>query len=124
MKNVESIQLEAADMKLWPNGKKQVRGRNVAVKLASIVCAKFCAGRRELLYKTHFEDETFQELEFLQKKHQLQIAPSRSGCRGIPPSKKAAIVHKLCRKMPVKHRSFWHNLPESDSANDLCTEIQ
>jgi len=123
MKKVSAKLLEVTDMKQWSNGKKQVRG-NVPVKLSDIVHAKFCAGQRKLFYKTRFDDSEFKDLDFLRKKFPLRIAPAILESRGVASVKKAAIISKLCSKIPRKHRSFWQNLPSRDCSTDLCSEVQ
>jgi len=53
-----------------------------------------------LFYKKSFNSHGFKQLDFLKKKFHLEIASARPGNRGVASTKKAAVVSKLCTKMP------------------------
>lgn len=92
------------------------------VLLQHIVEVKFVKGKRELLYKTDFESDQYEEIDFLQKKFvpNQQLPPIKGAYRGINAEKKAAIVKDLVPKMKnINHRAFWLNLPESEQSRDL-----
>jgi len=86
-----------------------------------IVEAKFVKGQRKLLFKQSFAENTYVECDVLKAKVKLNasIPVAKNACRGIQTSKKSQIVKDLLPLMPASRRSFWINLPNSDSCADL-----
>lgn len=128
-KNIDVIEVQKSYQ--WVK-KKRVPRRNTnddsalsTFLLNPVVEAKFVKGSRNLFYKTDF-DESYQELNFLMQKFNVNTIPPLSNTipRGVKSSKKEGIVTKLVPLMPLNRREFWLNLPTSDNYIDLQTDGQ
>lgn len=86
--------------------------------LASCRQLEFRKGHRSLFYKQQHDDSDFKEFDFMRAKCKLDVIPDtiRESPRGIPDSKKADIVTKLCPLMPASRRVFWEKLSTAMSA--------
>ncbi|CAH0755367.1 unnamed protein product [Diatraea saccharalis] len=118
-KNIKILEIQ--NRRNWPKKKRAGRfGETLReFKLKFVVQVKFVKGSRNLFYKTRF-DENFQEIEFLQKKLNVNyFAPPVEEPWGVNQAKKDDIISKLVPLMPASRKAFWYNLPVNNQSLDL-----
>ncbi|KAK7169041.1 hypothetical protein R3I93_005136 [Phoxinus phoxinus] len=108
---VEALHLKNANVLNWRDGHSTTKVKT-AHKLSEMAEIQLRRGSRSLFYKLTHTDESFIELDFLQKKFSTNV-PSllRLHDRGIEERKKIEIIQKLCPLMPSSRRAFWVSLP-------------
>ena len=94
-------------------------------QLADMVEVKFVRGSRSLFFKTDFEN-SYSEFDFLKKTFQLNTTDTllRDGPRGIPATKKTAILSKLIPLMPSSRHVFWNDIATNDASADLVESFE
>lgn len=120
--------VDVSEFRKWEKKKRQARKDDdilKSVKLADIVEVVFLRNSRNLKFKTEFDQEVYIEVDFLQKKFNVNCKPEVLGnSRGIKYRKKQTILEKLVPLMPENRREFWKNLTENHDSSDLQTDFE
>ena len=124
----DAIDMDLLDFKQYTNGLSQGKqSKSTRPLLCNVAVVEFRKGSTNMFFKTEHDAPKFQECDFLTKKLKSMFmkrsycAASRSSPRGIPASKKNAILSKLGNLMPENKLKFFENLAEMDVV-DLIDE--
>ena len=103
-----------------PNAKSERKWTHYPL-LEAITVLQFRQWSTKMYWKTSFDEATFQQGEFLQKRYLDTYTEfeNRKEPRGLDPQKLADIQKKLCKMMPLEKRSFWNNMPSNPDSLDL-----
>lgn len=123
-KNLEVVDVK--EFRNWTKKKRQPRKANDNLQtflLSEVVEVVFTKNSRNIKYKTDFDQNEYNELDFLQKKFNVSEKPEIiENPRGIQKEKKEIILSKLVKLMPENRQAFWINLPETNGFVDLALE--
>lgn len=116
-------ELNVQDFYNWADYTSQIKVKKINPRpyLSDIVQIMATRGTRTLKYLTDFDLEEPLEMDFLKInwfKNGIPLPDSHKDARGIPTSKKQAIIKHLCPLMEESRRIFWENLKEAQ-VNDL-----
>lgn len=120
-KHVQVVPMAVSDFYMWQDFTSQPKLQKAVkrVYLKDIVHLKAERNYYSLFYKTHYNEESFGELNFLKnsamKKNGTGMPNPKplSTPAGFPTHKKQAILDKLKGVIPDNRKRFWNELPTS-----------
>ena len=122
------IEMKLNDFRDWQSGTSQYQLSKLGEHrpyMNDIVKARFIKGSEKLHYRKSCNRAEI-SVDFLAAKFCLTTAagPIKTTPRGIMPTKKEAILKDIVEKLlPENRKSFWENLPESVTSEDLRTTV-
>lgn len=113
-KNIKPVLMHFDDFYEFKGEQRQRKSKNVNLPtISSISEVKFTKGTRSMLFKGDFGDD-YTEVDFLRPKFDITSFPDKhTEPRGIPLTKKEAII-RLLHVAPAAKKQFWINIPEKD----------